>query len=630
MERRLAAILAADVAGYSRLIGADEEGTLSALHAHRDELIDPLLAKRGGRIANTGGDSLLIEFPSAVEAVRMAIAMQEGMRARNRDTSKDRRIEYRVGINVGDVVVEGDDLLGDGVNIAARLEALAPPSGIVFGRSVRDYVRDKMELNLADLGEVQVKNIARPVRAFHVLQDGEIPVKVPRPSKGRWRALAAAAVALMALFGGAVYWQTQRPDFEPADPERMAFALSEEPSVAVLPFRNLSGDPSAEYLSDGITEAITSTLALSPDLIVIAASSTAAFKGKSIPTNEIAEQLGARYILNGSVQKSEDRLRITTQLADAIDGRLLWSEKYDRAFRDIFAIQDDISEKVLKEIQVELTFESKNESLITQDFDEYLAYLKWRNLFTKFTREGHDAAIAIARELLGENPDSAVAHEMMGMSHFGRTLINISDDPAEDLRISRKYYERAIEFDPERANYQWLGWVDLAERKFEAAIRNADKGLAIAPNDPVRLRSAGAIKAMSGQHVEGLRLMKRAIRRTPIGSEWVITDATYHLMLLGEYEEARQISLDLLEKNVRDARAHHSALRFLAAISVWEGDHDEARGYIDRLLEIHPDDDVQDVFGRRAREKNQEFAEKFAEALRVAGLPERDRESVAE
>lgn len=621
MERRLAAILAADVAGYSLLIGADEEGTLRALRSHRDELIDPLLAEHGGRIANTGGDSLLIEFPSAVEAVRMAIAMQEGMRARNRGTLKDRRIEYRVGINVGDVVVEGDDLLGDGVNIAARLEALAPPGGIVFSRSVRDYVRDKIALNLADLGEVQVKNIARPVRAFHVPQDGEIPVEVPRPSKGRWRTLAAA-VALAALFGGAVYWQTQRPHFEPADPERMAFALSEEPSVAILPFRNLSGDPSAEYLSDGITEAITSTLALSPDLIVIAASSTAAFKGKSIPTNEVAEQLGARYILNGSVQKSEDRLRITTQLADAIDGRLLWSEKYDRAFTDIFAIQDDISERILKEIQVELTFESDIESVITQDFNEYLAYLKWRYQFTKFTPEGHNAAIAIARELLGGNPDSAVAHEMMGMSHYGRTLIKISDDPAEDLRISRKYYERAIELNPEHANYQWLGWVDLAERKFEAAIRNADKGLAIAPNDPVRLRSAGAIKAMSGQHVEGVRLMKRAIRRTPIGSEWVITDATYHLMLLGEYEEAQRISLDLLKKDVRDTRAHHSALRFLAAISVWEGDHDAARGYIDRLLEIHPDDDVQVIFDRRAREKNQEFAEKFAEALRVAGLPE--------
>lgn len=326
MGRRLAAILAADVAGFSALIGADEEGTLEAQRRHRAELIDPLLAKYAGRVANTAGDSLLIEFPSAVDAVRMAVATQDEMRERNasvREVREDRRIEYRMGINLGDVVAEKQDLLGNGVNVAARLQALAPPGGIILSRSVRDQVRDRMKLTLADLGEVRVKNIARPIRAFQLLREGEAPVSVPgRRSFGlRW--VTAAGVIISGLIGGTMWWQAERIDFEPADPNDVAFALSTEPSVAVLPFETLSSEENAKYLSDGITESITSTLTQSPDLMVIASDSAKAFGGDPPPIKQIAEQLGVRYLLKGSVQTSGQRLRVMSQLLDAVAGQHL-------------------------------------------------------------------------------------------------------------------------------------------------------------------------------------------------------------------------------------------------------------------------------------------------------------------
>ncbi len=353
MDRRLAAIVAADVAGFSRLVGTDEEGTLAELRAHRAELIDPLLAQHNGRVANTAGDSLLIEFPSAVDAVRCAIALQDGMRARSSDVAEDRRIEYRIGVNVGDVVPDGEDLLGEGVNVAARLEGLAPPGGIVLSRSARDQVRDRMELNLADLGEVEAKNITRPVRAFQVLRDGEVPVQPVDPGRrwALWRFAAAAAALLVAAW---TWWQWIDPEISPADPANMAFALPDKPSIAVLAFDNLSGDPDQEFVSDGISEDITSALARIPQLFVIARNSAFSYKGMPVKIQRIAEELGVRYVLEGSVQRDGDRLRVTALLIDAVQGHHLWSERYDRDITDLFAVKDEITREIASNLNVKL------------------------------------------------------------------------------------------------------------------------------------------------------------------------------------------------------------------------------------------------------------------------------------
>lgn len=303
MERRLTTIVAADIAGFSRLIGLDEEATLTAQRAHLSELVDPLLEKHGGRIANTAGDSLLIEFPSAVEAVRCCIVLQEGMAKRNAEIPDEHRILYRVGINVGDVVDRDGDLLGDGVNIAARLEALAPPGGIVVGRGVRDQVRDRLELNLIDLGKVEVKNISRPVHAFQVLREGEaaLPLAEPAPQRRVWM---IAAALLMVVLAGAGYWYIQRPEFRPADPAKMAYALTDEPAIAVLAFDNLTGDSEQEHVSDGLSEDIITALARMKGLLVMARNSSFAYKGKAVDVRQIAEELSVRYVMEGSLQSN--------------------------------------------------------------------------------------------------------------------------------------------------------------------------------------------------------------------------------------------------------------------------------------------------------------------------------------
>jgi adenylate cyclase len=330
VERKLAAILAADVVGYSRLIGADETGTLARLKTLRQGFIDPTIAEHRGRIVKLMGDGVLVEFASVVDAVECAVTIQRGMAERNENVSEHQRIEFRIGINLGDVVVEGDDIYGDGVNVAARLEGLAHPGGICIARSARDQVRDKLALILDDLGEVEVKNIVRPVRAFRVLTDPDsgsatrstIWIKAPV----RQIALIAGTILLVGLVGAAL-WQ------RPWTPEVVVQSspLSARSSIAVLPFTNLSEGSDQEYFSDGVTEDIITDLSKFHDLMVVARNSTFAYKDKPVGVDEIGRELGVRYVLEGSVQRSDQRVRINVQLIDAASGQHLWAERYDES-----------------------------------------------------------------------------------------------------------------------------------------------------------------------------------------------------------------------------------------------------------------------------------------------------------
>ncbi len=305
VTRRLAAIMAVDVAGYSRLMGKDEAGTLSRLKDLR-ALTDPISKEHGGRIVGMAGDGLLLEFPSVIEAVSCSQKVQAVMAEQNAPVPDEEKMLFRIGINLGDVMVDGDDIYGDGVNVAARIEALAQPGGICLSRTVRDNVRDRMEISLEDMGEVEVKNIARPVRVFRVLGEGEV-AKAPKKQFPVGQSIVAAAVLLLVVVvggGGGVWWWQEQPDFDPADPAKMAFTLPEKPSIAVLPFDNLTGDASQEYIGDGLAENIIADLSTSPDLVVIARNSTFAYKGKPTKVQTVAEDLGVRYVLEGSVQRS--------------------------------------------------------------------------------------------------------------------------------------------------------------------------------------------------------------------------------------------------------------------------------------------------------------------------------------
>ncbi len=355
VQRKLAAILAADVAGYSRLIREDEEGTFATLTALRNEIVDADIARFGGRIANTAGDSVLAEFPSVIEAVRCAIGIQHKIAERNAPVPEERRIRFRIGLHVGDVIDQGGDLLGDDVNVAARLEGLSEPGGICLSRAARDQVRDWIDVALEDLGEVPVKNIERPVRVFRVVMDGtarKMPgVRRTRPKK---KPVIAAALAAAAIAVGVKWWQPWVPHVERASVKNLAYALPDKPSIAVLPFTNMSDDKEQELFSAGITEDIITDLSKVSGLFVVARNSSFTFKGKATKVRQIAEDLGVRYVLEGSVRRTGDKLRITTQLSDVIRGKHLWSERYDRNVSDVFAVQSDVAARVVKAMAVTL------------------------------------------------------------------------------------------------------------------------------------------------------------------------------------------------------------------------------------------------------------------------------------
>jgi adenylate cyclase len=375
--RRLAAILAADVAGYSRLMGADEEGTLERLKALRRELLDPKIAEHRGRIVKTTGDGMLVEFASVVDAVRCAVEMQQAMPEWNTGVSADSRIELRIGINLGDVIVEGDDLYGDGVNIAARLEALAEPGGICLSGAAHEQVRDRLDIAFVDLGEQQVKNITRPVRTYNAV-------------------LGASSRA--------------------APPVSAPLPLPDKPSLAVLPFQNMTGDTEQEYFVDGMVEEITTAIARLPWLFVIARNSAFTYKGKPVDVKRVAQELGVRYVLEGSVRKAGSRVRITGQLIDTTTGAHIWADRFDGGLDDIFELQDQVASSVAGAIEPKLRqseIERARRKPIA-NLTAYDLYLRALAQSYRFTEEGFAEAVVLARQALAIDPSYAPAAAMVG------------------------------------------------------------------------------------------------------------------------------------------------------------------------------------------------------------------------
>jgi len=377
VERRLAAILGFDVAGYSRLMGEDEEGTLAALRAVRRELADPKIAEHRGRIVKTTGDGLLAEFASVVDAVRCAVEVQREMIARNAATSGERRIEFRMGVNVGDIIIEDGDIFGDGVNIAARLEALAEPGGICLSAAAHEQVRDRLDLAFDDLGEQQVKNITRPVLTYAVALGGSsrgaLPVAAPLP-------------------------------------------LPDKPSLAVLPFQNLTGDADQEYFVDGMVEEITTAIARLPWLFVIARSSAFTYKGKPVDVKQVAQELGVRYVLEGSVRKAGNRVRITGQLIDTTTGAHIWADRFDGALDDIFELQDQVASSVAGAIEPKLRQSEIDRAgrKPTANLTAYDLYLRALAQSYRFTEEGFAEAVVLARQALAIDPSYAPAAALVG------------------------------------------------------------------------------------------------------------------------------------------------------------------------------------------------------------------------
>ena len=360
MERRLAAILAADVVGYSRLIRDDEAGTLAALKADREELIEPKVGQRKGRVVKLMGDGLLVEFPSSVEAVQCAVEIQHIVGDRNAGLPEDKRVTYRIGINIGDIVVEGDDIYGDGVNVAARLEGLAEPGGICIARNVFDQVKNKLDLTIDYLGEREVKNISEPVSVYRVVQDDKAAALVTpvvqvttQPAFGITAVAATSAALLLAALGGLIWWQPWASKVEPVSFDQVVPVLPDKPSIAVLPLVNMSGDSEQEYFADGMTEDITTDLSKFEDFFVVSRNSSFTFKGSFKAVKDVARELGVQYVLEGSVRKLDGRLRVNAQLIDAIADKHVWAERYDRELEDLFQVQSEITQSIVASVAPE-------------------------------------------------------------------------------------------------------------------------------------------------------------------------------------------------------------------------------------------------------------------------------------
>ena len=484
-KRKLTAILSADVAGYSRLMGEDEEATVKTITTYR-EVMTTLINQHQGKVLDSPGDNLLAEFASVVDAVQCAVAVQKEFKARNAELPENRKMQFRIGINLGDVIQEGERIYGDGVNIAARLESIAEPGGICISRTAFDHIESKLPLGYEYLGNQTVKNIVKPVGAYRVLMEPRVTVAGKREERkagliSRPSVILAGVLALLIAAGAVAIWnfylRPSPPLMEVASVGKMMFPLPDKPSIAVLPFVNMSDDPKQEYFSDGLTEGIITALSKTPQMFVIARNSTFSYKGKQVKIQQVAEELGVRYVLEGSVRKSEDRLRITAQLIDAITGRHLWAERYDRKLKDLFALQDEITLKILNALRVKLTdgmYASLTEKG-TNNLEAYLKLLQAREYGLRMTKEGNAMQRKLSEEVITLDPDYPIAYLSLSVTHLMDLIYGTSKSPIQSLRLAEELVQKALTLDDNSAwGHAFLGRIYLTKRQYEKAVRKGN------------------------------------------------------------------------------------------------------------------------------------------------------------
>lgn len=543
-KRKLAAILAADVAGYSRLMSRDEEGTLRRLNAHLSEIIEPRIALHLGRIVKRTGDGLLVDFASAVEAVRCAVAIQSGMADRNRTTHEESRIEFRIGVNLGDVIMEGDDIYGDGVNIAARLEGIAEPGTVFVSRAVRDAVRDRLEVVLEDLGERPVKNIAKPVRVFRIGAAGQRSAPAPPP-------------------------------------------VPDKPSIAVLPFANLSGDAEQEYFSDGMTEDLITDLSKVAGMFVIARNSSFAYKGKAAKLQEIGRDLGVRFVLEGSIRKAGNRARITAQLVDARSGGHLWADRFDRELTDIFATQDEVVQKIVGALAVTLS-PTEEQRLRRRGTDNVRAYDFWwraRDLLHRGTRDAAAQARAMHLQAIEIDENFAAPYAGLAFVAIAEYVNGWVDDTAHALNEAERRARRAIELnDQEPIGYMALGSALMWRRDHDGALAAHRISIDLDPNRADGNIVAGVALMYSGRSVEALEHFATAMRLDPHYPNMLLHFLAQAQFSLGHYKVAAD---HLLGRIARNPDTDASRM-LLAACYGHLGLTDDARAVWAQLLMVNP------------------------------------------
>jgi len=623
-KRKLTAILSADVKGYSRLMRSDEEATVRTLTAYRT-VINELVVSYQGRVVDSPGDNILAEFASVVHAVQCAFDIQASLQTRNAALPADRRMEFRIGINLGDVIYDGERIYGDGVNVAARMESLAEAGGICVSGSAYDQIENKLAFGCEYLGEQTVKNISTPIRVYRLTGDESGPectVKTPvrKPSS---RLIYAAVIGLLIIsIGGFIaYSVIRRPAAGPlgiASMGKMAFPLPDKPSIAVLPFDNLNGNPEQEYFSDGLTEEIIAALSSVPELFVIARNSTFTYKGKPVKVQQVSEELGVRYVLEGSVRKGGDKIRITAQLIDAITGNHLWAEQYDRNIDDIFAVQDEITKNIITALQVKLTKgdEVKAASKGTNDLDAYLKYLQANELINKINPQSNALAKQLAQEAIALDPEYAWAYYVLSRSHMMEVWVGTSKSPKESIGKAMELVQKAIALDKTLSEaYGQLGFLYSMTKQHDKAIAQAEKAVALNPNSAYAHFILGKILWFAGRPEESIPEYMIAMRLNPISPHGYFWSLGLSYAYTGQYDEA----IKLCEKAVRQEPNDLLARVVMTVVYSWSGQDEKARVEAAEVLRIQPKFSLE-KFKKKLTYKREEDTEKFIGALRKAGL----------
>ncbi len=585
MQRRLAAILAADVVGYTRLMGEDEAGTLAALKAHRKEFIEPKIADHRGRLIKLMGDGALVEFASVIDALACAAELQSGMAERNKKVGNGPRITFRIGINLGDVIVEGEDLYGDGVNVAARLESLAEPGGICISAKVYDEVKNKLALTYEDLGEREVKNVADPIRVYLIVPERSGEAATPEPE--------------------------------------MDLALPEKPSIAVLPFDNMSGDPEQDFLADGITEDLITALSKIRWFFVIARNSTYTYKGKAVAVKQVAKELGVRYVLEGSVRKAGNRVRVTAQLIDASSGRHVWAERYDRQFEDIFDLQDEMTQTIVGAVEPELSAAERDRAIAKppENLDAWECYQRglWHMWF--YERDGNLEAERLFKRATELDPNFAPAYAYGCYVQYSRVVMGWADDPESCLDAGMKLAEKALVIDDkDPMAYFAVGRIHMMRGRHDDSIAALETSIGLNPSFAQSHHGLGMALTLAGrldEAKEALEMAERLSPRDPI--LWASTVVRSLACILSrDYEEA----LKWARKTIRNPRSKgYWPQAALAASLAHLGRMEEARAAVAAALEAMPELSLS-YLAKTLPTREPGGLDPYLEGLRKAGLPE--------
>jgi adenylate cyclase len=621
IKRKLAAILSADVKGYSRLMGDDEVSTVRTIESHRKVMTELILDHRG-RVVDSPGDNLLAEFVSVVDAVQCAVEIQQVLKSKNDELAINRRMEFRIGINLGDVIEEGDRIYGDGVNIAARIEGLAEGGGICISGSAYEQIENKLALGYEDIGEHSVKNITKPIRVYRVPMASGDDIKIRVGEKGQispWKWKALAGVVLLALIVGAftIWTYYLRPSPSPGPSQQIRETkLPDRPSIAVLPFNNMSGDPEQEYFSDGITEDLITDLSKVSGLFVIARNSVFTYKGKAVKVEQVGKELGVRYVLEGSVRKSNNRVRITAQLIDARTSGHIWAERYDKELKDIFALQDEVTYEIVSVLAVKLT-EEEQKRIVRKGTDNLVAYdytLRGLEYSNRYTKEANTQARKLYKKAIDQDPRYAFAYSILGHTYMMEWSFGWSRDPAT-IERAFELAQQALALDESEPRARvLLSSVYLWRKKYDQSIAEIETAIEIDPNNADGLASLADVLNWAGRPEEAIGLMKRAMQLNPINPVWYLWELGHAYYLTERLDEAIATFKKLVDRNPNFLPAYS----YLAASYVELELEEEVQinaADLERLTHISLED-----WKKRLPYKDPKMLDRLFDALKKAGI----------